>query len=224
LRRGTVSCTLRASFSKSWGDGRRSVGAPKQQEGRRVVPFSKFIIIPVFIAVQAFILMLIAKFIPGGTDSVGGPGLATWITFQAWAMYFLAGCTPKMAVKVLIGYFGGILASIAIFELGDLLAGGMGGYWGYAIAVLIIVVPVISMEKVPWLDFIPGYFIGAGVFFGAMTLKAVEHTRAGYTSVAVPEMIACAIGLAFGWVTVTIRVKYEAKVGAGAAEGAEDAS
>ena len=176
--------------------------------------FGKFMVIPVFVAIQACALTLIAPY--AKTLGEGEASLPTWITFQAWAMYFLAGCNVKMALKVLAGYFGGIVASIAIFTLGDALAGGagLGGYWGYALAVLIVVVPVIAMERVPGFNFIPSWFIGAGVFFGFMGLKSLEHNAAVYTNVAVPELAACAVGLVFGWVTVTFRVWYEKKVAA----------
>jgi hypothetical protein len=176
----------------------------------------KFMIIPVFVAFQAMVLMLIAPY--ARTLGEGAESLATWISFQAWAMYFLAGCSVKMAAKVLAGYAGGIVASIAIFELGDVLAGdaGLGGYWGYAVAVLIVVVPVISMERVPAFNFVPSWFIGAGVFFAYMGLKGLEHNSAVYANVAVPELAACAVGLVFGWVTVTFRTWYEKKAAAAA--------
>jgi hypothetical protein len=174
--------------------------------------FGKFMVIPVFIAIQASVLMLIAPYVK--TLGEVAESLPTWIAFQAWAMYFLAGCSIKMALKVLAGYAGGIVASIAIFELGDVLAGdaGLGQYWGYALAVLIVVVPVIAMERVPGFNFIPSWFIGAGVFFGFMTLKSLEHNATVYKNVAVPELAACVVGLVFGWVTVTFRVWYEKKV------------
>jgi hypothetical protein len=174
--------------------------------------FSKFMVIPVFIAIQACVLMLIAPY--ARTLGEGAESLATWITFQAWAMYFLAGCSIKMALKVLAGYLGGIVASIAIFTLGDALdsSAGLGQYWGYAVAVLIVVVPVIAMERVPAFNFIPAWFIGAGVFFAFMTLKGLEHNVTVYTNIAVPELAACVVGLVFGWVTVTFRGWYEKKV------------
>jgi len=183
------------------------------------MPFHKFILIPIFISFQAFVLMLVGPYIK--FEAIGLPGLATWIAFQAWAMYFLGGCTPKMAVKTVIGYFGGIIASVAIFELGDLLAGALGsGYWGYAIAVFIVVVPAICVQRVPWIDFVPAYFIGSGVFFGVMSLKPPEvgHVAGGYFSVALPEMIACIVGLCFGHVTVAFQTWYTAKVGGGEGE------
>jgi hypothetical protein len=174
--------------------------------------FPQFIVIPIFIAFQAFVMMVIARYVPG-SKALGG-GLLTWISFQAWAMYFLAGCTPKMGLKTLAGYAGGILASIAIFELGDLLVGPLGGYWGYPVAVFIVVIFVISAEKVPGIDFIPAWFLGAGVFFAfvggaAYMATPVEHTISGYTSIAVPEIIGCIVGLIFGYITVTFRTRYE---------------
>ena len=178
--------------------------------------FGKFILIPIFIAIQASTMMLVAPYL--GTPGEGAAGLATWVAFQAWAMYFLAGCTVKMAFKVLAGYLGGIVASIAIFVLGDALAAPLGGYWGYALAVLVVVVPVIAMERVPAFNFIPSWFVGAGVFFGFMGLKGIEHTAQGYMNVAAPELAACVVGLAYGWITVKFRGWYEAKVAAAAAK------
>lgn len=179
------------------------------------MPFSKFIIIPLFIALQAFTMMVIAPFIPL-TPAAVGAGLITWISFQAWAMYFLAGCNIKMGFKTLIGYLGGIIASIAIFELWKVLSMLDGKTpWGLYVAVFIVVVFVISAQKVPGIDFVPSYFLGAGVFFALMTyLKKPEamSTFGWYTNLAIPEMVACAIGLVFGWVTVLFQTWYEAKV------------
>jgi hypothetical protein len=180
------------------------------------MPFSKYIFIPLFIAFQAFTMMVIAPFIPW-TPAAVGAGLVTWISFQAWAMYFLAGCTPKMGVKTLIGYLGGVVASVAIFELAGALAGlnSASTPWGLYLAVFVVVVFVISAEKVPGIDFVPSYFLGAGVFFGLMTyLKKPEDVSrfSWYGMVALPEMIACAIGLAYGWWTVTFKTWYLAKV------------
>ena len=190
------------------------------------MPFGKFIVIPIFVALQAATMMLIAPYIPGNSPALAG-GLMAWAAFQAWAMYFMAGCTPKMAGKTFLGYAGGIVASIAIFELGGALQGlnGDTNLWGLYLAVFIVVVVVISAERVPGFDFVPSYFIGAGVFFGLMT-HASDSRPAGisdyawYLQIASPILTACAIGLAFGWVTVTFRVWYEAKVSPKADEGA----
>jgi hypothetical protein len=190
------------------------------------MPFSKYILIPLFIAFQAFTMMVITPFI-SGTDKAafgeGNTGLLSWVAFQAWAMYFLAGCTPKMGLKTLVGYLGGIIASIAIFELGFKVLGGLnvagGTPWGLYFAVFIVVVFVISAEKVPGIDFVPSYFLGAGVFFGLMTYLnppagVQKLSLSWYGTLALPEMIACAMGLIYGWWTVTFKTWYVAKVSA----------
>ncbi len=175
------------------------------------MPFSKFIVLPIFVALQAALLMLLAPFVKIGPESIGGPGLVVWISFQAWAMYFMGGCTVKMAGKTVIGYAGGIVASVVIFTLGGAFSASMGGYWGTALAVFIVVIPLMCVEKVEILNFIPAWFVGAGVFF-ALAFMAKAGTMAGYVEIAVPEMIACVIGLIFGYCTVSFRTWYEKMV------------
>jgi len=172
------------------------------------MPFSKFIVLPIFVALQAAALMLLAPLIKIGPRSIGGPGLAAWISFQAWAMYFMGGCTVKMAGKTVVGYAGGIIASVVVFTLGGLFFEPLGGYWGTALAVFLVVVPLMCVEKVEILNFIPAWFIGAGVFF-ALQFMSGAKTMAGYVEIAVPEMIACAIGLIFGYCTVSFRTWHE---------------
>ena len=186
--------------------------------------FGKFIIIPILLGVQAAILMLIAQVIPGSTAAVGGPGLLVFVTFQAWAVYFAAGCTPKNGLKVFLAYFSGIVASIAIMVMGDAMVTTLGTF-AYPLAVFIVVIPAISLERVPMFDFIPGLFIGSGMFFAIMALGGtmtvvdgvaekvlIPHNTAGFLSAAIPELIGCAVGQIFGFITVTWRGMYEAKV------------
>ena len=180
------------------------------------MPFKQFIAIPVFIAFQAFTMMLLAPFVPLTGEAAGG-GLTTWIAFQAWAMYFLGGCNVKMAGKTLIGYIGGIIASVAIFELAGVFGALSAGAtpWGLYLAVFIVVIFVICVERIPGLDFVPSYFIGAGVFFALFTYLQKPDEVAKYTwylNLAVPEIVACVIGLAYGWWTVTTRTWYEARI------------
>ena len=190
------------------------------------MPFAKFIVIPIFVAFQAFTMMLIAPYIPGNSPALAG-GLMSWVAFQAWAMYFMAGCTPKMAGKTFLGYVGGIVASIAIFRLAGALQGlnGDKNLWGLYLAVFVVVVFVISAERVPGFDFVPSYFIGAGVFFGLMTHGSDSRPEgisdyAWYLQVAAPILVACVVGLSYGWVTVTFRGWYEARVSPKAEEDA----
>jgi hypothetical protein len=167
--------------------------------------FSKFIVIPVFIAFLAFTMQAIDQGISKYFPPPGNVGFA-WIAFQAWAMYFLAGCNVKGGIRTFLGYGSGIVASIAIMTLGPAL-GGLG-FWAFPIAVFVIVVPVICLERVKWLDFVPSIFVGAGVFFGFMSyIKG-----ATFSGAAVTELFYCLFGLVYGYITVAFRVWYEAKV------------
>ncbi len=175
------------------------------------MPFSKFIVFPIFVALQAAIMMLVTPHIKIGPASIGGPALITWISFQAWAMYFLGGCTLKMAGKSIIGYICGIVAAIAIFTLAGLLSKFVPGTLVFPLAVFIVVIPVMCAEKVKLLDFIPAWFMGAAVFF-ALQFMSSAATMGDYVTIAIPEMIACVVGLGFGFCTVSFRNWYEKMV------------
>ncbi|MCK5000876.1 MAG: DUF1097 domain-containing protein [Anaerohalosphaera sp.] len=183
------------------------------------MPFSKFIVIPIFVAFQAATMMLLAPLIKIGPESIGGPALLSWISFQAWAMYFMGGCTVKMAGKTIVGYVGGIIASIAIFELAAVI-GPLGGF-GLALTVFIVVIPIIAAERIEIMNFIPAWFIGAAVFF-ALQFMSGASTIPQYIEIAVPEMIACVVGLFYGYCTVTFRTWYEKKVMPATDEQAEE--
>jgi hypothetical protein len=163
------------------------------------------------LAFQAFILVLLNAFIPqlAGTD-------AMWVAFQAWAVYFLAGCTPTGGVKAWIGYATGIAASIAIIELMGAPGikslpqpGGMN--LAMALAVFIVVIPAIMSENLK--NMVPALFIGSGAFFGLSGLMVDEAGNgAGHLAVARAELVYCAVGLLFGFITVFWRGKYEASL------------
>ncbi len=168
--------------------------------------FSKFIVIPLFIAFQAFTMQAIDQWIHGLMPPAGNGGYG-WIAFQAWAMFFLAGCTVKGGIRTFLGYVSGVVASILIMVIGPALGGALA-FWAFPVAVFLIVIPVICLEKVPWLDYVPSIFIGAGVFFGFMTyIKG-----ATFGGAAVSELFYCLFGLVYGFITVKFRVWYEARV------------
>ena len=180
------------------------------------LPFYKFVGFPVFVGIQASILLSIAPFIPF-TPVVMGTGLLTWVVFQAWAMYFLGGATISMAVKSFAGYVGGVIASIILVELGGLFSGidGAKVAWGTSLAVFFVAFLIISAERIPSIDFLPSYFIGSGAYFAI--LSYVERPEAisnyvWYLQIALPFLIAVVVGLCFGWCTVYFRVWYDSKV------------
>ena len=181
------------------------------------MPFRQFIAIPLFTAFQAFTIMFLSPYVPFTAEAAGGPGLMTWISFTAWAMFFLGGCTIKMAAKTIVGYLGGIIASVAIFELAASFSAlnSTTTPWGLYLAVFTVVIFIISMERVPGLDFIPAYFVGAGIFFAlfAYLAKPDEVTNyAWYLNLAIPEIVACAVGLFYGWWSFTTRTWYQTKI------------
>jgi len=170
---------------------------------------SQLMVISCGLALQAFILVLLNAFIPtlAGTDAI-------WISFQAWAVYFLAGCTPTGGIKAWIGYATGVAASIAIIELMGApgikslpTVGGMNLVM--AVAVFIVVIPAIMSENLK--NMVPALFIGSGAFFGLSGLMVdAEGNGAGHLAVARAELVYCAVGLTFGYITVFWRGKYEA--------------
>lgn len=168
--------------------------------------YLKFLPIALFIACQATFMMIIEPSL----------GFVSWIAFQSWAVYFLAGCNFQGGIKTLICYFGGAIASIVIMEGAAFFANsGLGSGINLYLAVFIVVVLVLSCERIPAIDFIPAWFIGAGVFFGLMNLDtfaagATAYER--YMQTTGNLMYGCAVGLVFGFVTVTFRSWYEPKV------------
>ncbi len=169
------------------------------------------------LALQAAILVLVDAFVPKVTHGMD----MMWIAFQAWAVYFVAGCTPMNGVKAWIGYLTGILASIAILKLtgvpgikGLPFVGGMN--LTLAIAVFIVVIPAIMSENLK--NMVPALFIGSGAFFASLSHAALtaavpggdENTKFLYATQA--ELIYCALGLTFGYITVFWRGKYEASL------------
>ena len=158
--------------------------------------FLKFTPHAIIIAILAALMQLL--------DLQSGGWFFAWIGFAAWACYFLAGCTVKGGAKVISCWVTGVIASIAIIELGIKLTECSGNASiGFPIAVGFIAFFVILCEKVPALDFIPAWFIGAACFFGANNLLGGDYAKS------VPVvLISCVGGQIFGVVTVALRTKY----------------
>ncbi len=172
--------------------------------------FKKFIAIPFIIALLAATIQVVDQVLHLQVEPLGNVGFG-WIAFQAWAMYFLAGCDLKGGLRTLIGYIMGIVASIAIMVLGGKFAGM--GFYAVPIAVFLVVIPVIFLEKVKWLDFVPAIFIGAGAFFAFMSYVP----NATFAVAAKTELIYCVLGLIYGYITIALRGAYEKKVSGAAA-------
>lgn len=169
--------------------------------------FKKFVVIPVFIAIlaAAFIVLdqVISPFMPI-TDNKG----FGWVTFQAWALYFLAGGTVKGGARTFFGYVIGIISAILIINLAGAL--GSTGFWAVPLAVLVMVIPMCSMERAnAYIDFVPAIFVSSAVIFAFGQIYGDKTTM---TSSAITILVYCAIAMILGWVTVSLRVAYEKSV------------
>ncbi len=170
------------------------------------------------LALQAAVLVLINAFVPKLTNGMD----MMWIAFQAWAVYFVAGCTPMNGVKAWIGYLTGIIASVAIIKIMGMpgisslpVVGGMN--LAMSLAVFIVVVPAIMSENMK--NMVPALFIGSGAFFASLNhsaLKAALPVGCGpntpFLYAGQAELVYCAVGLVFGYITVFWRGKYEASL------------
>ena len=171
--------------------------------------FKKFLVIPLIIAILAFLIYVIDQVLFHVMPS-DVPGFC-WIAFQAWAVYFLAGCTIQGGIKSLVGYAIGIVASILIMVLAGNAFVCLGPTFSVALSVGIVAFLLICLEKTPWWSsFIPAMFIGAGAFFA---FKGNIDPTNSYINIAITEMVYCVLGLTFGYITVTLRALYEKKVG-----------
>ena len=165
--------------------------------------FRKFIIIPVFIAFLAFTFILIDQLISPLMPIAGNSGFG-WVTFQAWAMYFMAGCTVKGGVRTFLGYILGITAALSIIYMAGVF--GSTGSWAFPLAVFLAVIPMCTMERAHWsLDFVPALFISSAVFFAFTAL----YPQATKPAMAITILVYCGIGMAYGVVTVGARTAYE---------------
>jgi hypothetical protein len=162
----------------------------------------KFVMIPVMIGILAFSIQVIDQWLSPVMQPSGNVGFS-WISFQAWATYFLAGADVKGGIKTFLAYAVGIAGSIAIMLLGGVLAPSLA-FWAVPVAVGVIAFSVIFLEKVEWLSLIPALFIGAGAFFAFMSYVP----GATFTNAAITEMAYCTIGLIFGYITVSLRVAW----------------
>jgi len=165
---------------------------------------------PLIIAILASLMQVIDQLLAGNT--VLGqlfPNGAGWIAFQAWAVYFLGGCTPKGGLKGFISYFAGIAVSIVIFKW----AAVIGGFWSVPIVLLPTVLVAISLEKFEMTSYVPALFVGAGAYFCIMSYIAPQPGpfQGNFYAYAAGELFYCFFGLLWGFLTIVIRGAFDKK-------------
>ena len=165
----------------------------------------KFVVIPLIIAVLAFFIQIVDQLISPFMPPTPNYGFC-WIAFQSWAVYFLAGCNIQGGIKALLGYGIGILGSILIMTMSDVL--GCLGFFSVPLAVGVIAFILIFFERTTWFSLIPAMFIGAGAFFAFMSYIP----NATFVNAAITEIVYCILGLTFGVITIVLRTAYEKRL------------
>lgn len=170
--------------------------------------FGKLFFYAVCIAAVAFVVDLFTNVLQSA-GFIATDASLTFITFICWAAYFVIGANVNSAIKGLFGFLAGIIAAVCMFELVGVFAGaGMSvGMLAIPLAVFILVIGMLLLEKVPMFNMIAAVFMGTGMFFGLMGTPAIAAK--GYFMVGLGELVYAAIGFAAGWLTVYIRVAIE---------------
>ncbi len=145
---------------------------------------TKFLPVPVMVAVLALVWMVVAaKFT-----------LLSWVAFLTWGAYFLSGVGTKSAVREAISYTLGIVFGAAIVLVGTSLTPALG-FYAFPITVAVAAFIIVYLELVPWFDMAPGYFIGAAAFFAA----GAKPDVATAISVLVPGLLGLGLGILTGY-------------------------
>ena len=166
--------------------------------------FAKHTPIALFVGLQACVIQIIDNLLHGMLAPEGNVGFS-WVSFLAWATYFMAGCTIFNGVRSFFGFIIGIVASIAIITMGSGAFASLG-FFAFPIAILIIAWLLFYLELAPSLiSFVPAVYIASGAFFGCMNYVP----GAPFGGIFVTEMVYLTLGLIFGWMTIAFRQWYE---------------
>ncbi|NCB50574.1 MAG: DUF1097 domain-containing protein [Clostridia bacterium] len=163
--------------------------------------FSKHLPIALFVALLAGVLQMVDQLIMNNILT-GFNGFG-WVAFLAWALYFLAGATPRNGVRAFIGYIFGIIGSVIIFKV----AGWLGGIGFYAVPVGLFVGVLLLMElqRAPELfNLVPAAFIGAGAYFGICSYTPIT----GFTQAGLIEISYSFLGLFCGFLSIAFITWY----------------
>ncbi len=165
--------------------------------------FHKFILIPIFIGVLAFILQVVDQNLSPVLAPSGNHGFA-WISFQAWAVYFFAGCTLKGGAKSYLNYITGIVAAISMILFAQFAAPVLGTF-AMPVSLLLGCTVFLSLERIELFNLLPPMFISAGIYFGIITYVP----GANFMNVAFIVALYAFFGLFLGYISIRFRTWYE---------------
>jgi hypothetical protein len=135
---------------------------------------------------------------------VTGATPLTYVSFCAWAAYFLFGAAVKPALHAFSSMVFGIIAAIAMFALSIMF--GFVPWWAVPVAVVIVVILMMWLEKVPPASNIAAVFLGTGLYFSLSAAGVFQGNFSGqmYLTVGAVELIYVAIGFVAGWLTILL--------------------
>ena len=155
-----------------------------------------------FIPVSAMVAFAAALWIYIGSWA----GLALWVPFISWAMYFVFDPTasrPKRAIKEVIGLTGGILFGYATLVIMPVMGGLFGGTHALPVTVFIVAFTIVMLELTNWFELAPAYFFSYAGYFAYVFGGFAESKE----SALVPFWFLIMIGLAIGFATALVRRK-----------------
>jgi len=173
---------------------------------------SRYLVYAIITSLLAVLVIIVTVVMDGWPSAIlGWPealepvGMLTYVTFIAWACYFLFGANPKDVAKALVSMIVGIIFAIIIFLVSGAFADLGLGFWALPLAAFIIVIFMLLCGRVPHINNIPAIFVGAGVFFslasaGAFAGGEIQH----FLLVGGTQLLYTVMGFFAGWLTIMI--------------------
>lgn len=152
---------------------------------------SKFLPVPLMVAVAAFVFMWL---------TTRTPLLAlSWVAFITWGGYFLSGISTKSAVEEAISVTLGIGLGALIVTVATPVSSVLGETFTFPVIVAVAAFFIVLLELVPWFDMAPGYFLGAAALFAALGIKPTATLLDNSIAVWVPAMAGLLLGVLTGY-------------------------
>jgi hypothetical protein len=172
------------------------------REGEIVMKTPQLIVYAVLTAVLAGVVTLVTWKMNGFPLATEAGNPLTYISFIAWATYFLFGASPKPAVHAFVSMIAGIVAAILMFVLS--LAFGFVPWWAVPLGVTILVIFMMLAERVKPISNVAAIFVGTGLYFSLNAAGAFGgvYDLTNYVLVGVTELIYVAIGFIAGYITI----------------------
>lgn len=159
-----------------------------------------YVIYVVLVALLAGIVDLFTNVLEAAKvfNPTENPISLTFVSFVAWALYFVVGANVTGAAKAFVSMLFGAVAAVFMFILS--IAFGLSPWWAIPLAVFIVVLFMVPLEKLKFIN-LAAVFAGTGLFFAADG-QLTTYTIPDYATCVAAEMLYILIGLVAGWLTI----------------------